>query len=522
MRKVLLVATLVVAVCSISFGAPSQEEQVQAEPTGARPTINGTVPVFKVTVVGHTVKAINYHNRQSTQIGFEGTSLVAGATGKATIENKLGAAHIHAHFKKLEPAVRKFGPPYLTYVLWAITPDGRPQNLGEVLTDPNGNADIQVATSMQTFALIVTAEPYFAVIRPSDIVVAENSVLPNTTGTIEQVEAKTELLKRGQYTENVASNQVTPLVTTGQAPLDVYEAENAIRIAKWAGADENAAETLSKAELNLQNAQQTLANHHSDKKTVINEAREAVQTAEDARIITLNKKEAQHQAELKENAEAARAQASQSQAQASQAQAQAAQAQEQAQQAAEAKARARAAQQQAEAQTQQANAAAQDANQRADAAEQRAEQMRARLQQQLNTILQTQDTPRGLLVRMSDVLFAPGRYELTNDAKLALAKMSGVLLAYPGLKLAVDGYTDSTGGDEVNQTLSDKRAEAVRTFLVTQGVPASAITAQGFAAANPIASNDTAQGRKLNRRVDMIVSGSLIGTQVSTALNSSR
>jgi len=487
------------------------QDQVQADSTAAaKPSMNGTVPVFKVTVVGHTVKAINYHNRHSTQIGFEGTSLLAGAKGKATIENKLGAAHIHARFKKLEPAVRKFGPPYLTYVLWAITPNGRPENLGEILTDPNGNADIQVTTNMQTFGLIVTAEPYFAVTRPSDMVVAENRVLPGTTGTIEQVAAKTELLKRGQYTENIAANQVTPLVTTGEAPLDVYEAENAIRIAKWAGADQKAQETLSKAELNLQNAQQTLANHHGDKKTVINEAREAVQTAEDARIIALNKREAERQSELRQNTKAA-------QAQATQAQEQAAQAQEQAQQAAEAKTRARAAQQQAEEQAQQANLAAQDAGQRAHAAELRAEQMRTQLLKQLNMILQTQDTPRGLVVRMSDVLFAPGRYELTNDAKLALAKMSGVLLAYPGLKLEVDGYTDSTGGDEVNQALSDKRAEAVRTFLVQQGVSPDSVSAEGFGDANPIASNDTAQGRKLNRRVDMIVSGSLIGTQVTAA-----
>ena len=514
MRKILLIATLAAAVSSVGFCAQSQD-RVQAEPTGAAHTENGRVPVFKLVVVGYTVKAVNYHNRKSTHIGFEGTSLLAGAEGKATVENKLGAAHIHVHFKKLEPAVRKFGPPYLTYVLWAITPNGRSENLGEVLTNPEGNADLNVTTNLQTFGLFVTAEPYFGVTRPSDMVVAENQVLPSTTGTIEQVEAKTELLKRGQYTENVPSNQVTPLVTTGQAPLDVYEAENAIRIAKWAGAEENASGTLGKAELNLQNAQQTLANRHGDQKTAINEAREAVQTAEDARIIALNKREAQHQAELKANAEA-------SQVQATQAQEQADQAQEQAQRSAEAKARARAGQEQAEAQTQQANAAAQDANQRAEVAEQRAEQERARLLRQLNSILQTQDTPSGLLVRMSDVLFATGRYELTDNAKLALAKMSGVLLSYPGLKLTVNGYTDSTGTDEVNQTLSDKRAEAVRTFLVGQGVPPSAITAQGFGEANAIASNDTAPGRKLNRRVDMIVSGSAIGTSVTRASSTAR
>jgi outer membrane protein OmpA-like peptidoglycan-associated protein len=516
MRKVLLVAALTVAVSSMGFSVQSQD-RVQAEPTNVVQTVNGRVPVFRIEVVGYRVKAVNYHNRKTTEIGFEGTSLLAGAKGRATIENKLGAAHIHVRFKKLEPAVRKFGPPYLTYVLWAITPNGRTENLGEVLTDPEGNADLNVTTNLQTFGLFVTAEPYFGVTRPSDMVVAENDVLPNTTGTIEQVEAKAELLKRGQYTENVPSDQVTPLVTTGQAPLDVYEAENAIRIAKWAGADQNAPDTLGKAELNLQNAQDTIASRHGDKKTVINEAREAVQTAEDARLIALNKEAAQHRAELRADAEAA-------QAQASQAQQQAARAQEQAQEAAESKARARAEQERAEARAQQANvtaqeanAAAQDANQRAEEAEQRAEQVRERLLRQLNSILQTKDTPNGLLVRMSDVLFAPGRYQLTENAKLALAKMSGVLLSYPGLKLTVNGYTDSTGSDEVNQTLSDKRSEAVRTFLVEQGVPSSDITAQGFADANPIASNDTAQGRKLNRRVDMIVSGSAIGTNVATA-----
>jgi outer membrane protein OmpA-like peptidoglycan-associated protein len=354
------------------------------------------------------------------------------------------------------------------------------------------------------------------------MVVAKNSVLPQTTGTIEQVEAKYELLRRGNYTSNVANTEVTPLTIKGEAPLDVYEAENAIRIAKWAGADQDASDTLSRAETDLQNAQALESNHHGVKKDIITNAREAVQIAEDARIIALNTRDARHQAELKQQAEQAQAQAAQSQAQAEQSQVQQAEAQAQAQQAqaqadaaAQAREQAEAAQQQAQAQANQAQQQAADAQQRAQDAEARAEQMRAQLLKQLNTILQTQDTQRGLVVRMSDVLFATGRYELRPEAKLALAKVAGVLLSYPGLKLEVDGYTDSTGRDEVNQTLSDRRAEAVRNFLVAQGVSPDAITSQGFGDANPIASNDTTQGRQLNRRVDMIVSGSVIGTNIT-------
>lgn len=495
----------------------AQTEVQTANSTEDQPSSNHVVPVYKVTVIGSTVKAINYRNRDSTEIGFQGTSLLALAKGSATVENKQGATRIHAGFKHLQPAAVKFGPPYLTYVLWAITPDGRPSNLGELLVDGGGNARIEASTNLQAFGLIVTAEPYFAVTRPSDMVVAENVVLPSTTGTIEQVEAKFELLKRGEYTRNAASSEVSPIVMNGPTSLDVYEAENAIRIAKWAGAQEQAADTLSKAQLDLENANQLSASKKGDKKDVITLAREAVQIAEDARIIALNKLDQQQQAAIRQNAEEARAQADQAQSQADQAQAQAAEAQSQAAAEAQARREAQAAQQQAQEQAQQASQAAESAQQRADLAEQQAQQMRTRLLHQLNTILQTQDTQRGLLVRMSDVLFAPGRYELTPDAKLALAKMAGVLLAYPGLKLEVDGYTDSTGRDEFNQTLSDKRAEAVRTLLVEQGVSPDSIVAKGLGPANPIASNDTAQGRKLNRRVDMIVSGNLIGTQAVAA-----
>lgn len=509
MRKLLIVTALAIVVGSLSAVG---QTRVQTSAGDDQASSNHVVPLYKVTVIGSTVNAINYWNRESTEIGFKGTELLPAVTGSATVENKQGATRIHAMFKHLDPAAVKFQAEYLTYVLWAITPDGRPSNLGELLVNDNGNARIDAATNLQAFGLIVTAEPYFAATRPTDMVVAENVVLPTTTGTIEQIEAKFELLKHGEYVRNAGPSAVSPIIVNGPKPIDLYEAENALRIARWAGAEQQAADTLNKAELDLQNANQLFNGKQKDKREVITLAREAVQTAEDARIITLNKLDQQKQAEVRANAEQAANQAQQAQAQADQAQAQAEQAQAQAQAEARARTEAQAAREQAEQQAQQASQAAETAQQQAQSAEQRAEQMRARLEHQLNSILQTQDTERGLMVRMSDVLFAPGRYDLTTDAKLALAKMAGVLEAYPGLKLEVDGYTDTTGGDEFNQTLSDKRAEAVRTFLVQEGVSPDSIVAKGFGPANPIASNDTPQGRKMNRRVDMIVSGSIIGS----------
>ena len=531
-NRVILFGVLLATTCAAALWAQRPEDQIdqtQAQPTERDRLPDGTVAIFKVEVIGRTVKAVNYRNRESTRIGFAGTSLLAGVQGEATVENKQGSTRAHASFKHLTPAATQFGPPYLTYVLWAITPDGRPTNLGEVIPSQGGSANVEVASNLQAFALIVTAEPYFAVTRPSDMVVAENQILGDTTGTIEQVDAKFDLLKRGSYTSNVTSSQVTPFPIKGEAPLDIYEAQNAIRIATWAGADQSAADTLQRAQMDLQNAEAG-EGHKGDKKDIISEAREAVQLAEDARLISLSRHEAAHQAELRQQAAEAQAQAAQAQSQAQQAQAQAqadAQARanaEQAQQQAEAaQQQAQSAQQQAQAQAEQASQQAAQATQQAaqaqqqaQQAQQQAQQMRSRLLQQLNSILQTQDTPRGLVVRMSDVLFATGHYQLTADAKVSLAKMSGVLLAYPGLKLEVDGYTDSTGTDEVNQTLSDKRAEAVRTFLVAQGVSPDSISSQGFGSANPIASNGSAQGRQMNRRVDMIVSGNIIGTEVGS------
>jgi outer membrane protein OmpA-like peptidoglycan-associated protein len=156
----------------------------------------------------------------------------------------------------------------------------------------------------------------------------------------------------------------------------------------------------------------------------------------------------------------------------------------------------------------------------ADRMRMKAEQDQAALRQQLldqfNSILQTRDTARGLIVNMSDVLFDTARYTLKPGAREKLAKVSGIILGHPGLKIAVEGHTDSVGGDEYNMKLSDNRAAAVRDFLVEQGVPPAAVTSQGFGKTMPVADNATAAGRQQNRRVELVVSGEILGTTLTT------
>jgi outer membrane protein OmpA-like peptidoglycan-associated protein len=423
----------------------------------------------------------------------------------------------------------------LTYVLWAVSPEGRPVNLGEVLFGQDGKSKLNVTSNLQAFGMIVTAEPYFAVTQPSDVVVMENEVRADTTGQFEEVEAKYELLKRGQYELNVNADELQPITMDSRTPLELYEARNAVRIAKWTGAKQYAADSLDKAQMSLQNAEDFQA-RRGNKKSEITDAREAVQTAEDARIITVKKIDEERQAsELQVSADAeaqARAQADEAAQQKNQAEKEAAEAQAQTAQnqvtsdAAAAKARADATQAKAasdaalaasQAETDAAKAKAQAENEQARLAGQQAENdkasLRARLSQQLNSVLQTRDSARGLIVNMSDVLFDTAKYTLKPGAREKLSKVAGILLAYPGLNIEVDGHTDNVGGDEYNQNLSDQRAESVRAYLVAQGVLTGSVTAKGFGKTQPVGTNDTAAGRQINRRVELVVSGEAIGAQ---------
>jgi len=532
--------------------------------SGVQVDTSGSVPVYRVTVVERTTKAINYRHRSGpTEIAFQGTSLMPQAKGEAMVNSKQGRIEIKVSMDKLTPATQ-FGPEYLTYVLWAVTPEGRPKNLGEVLL--NGKSShMEVTTDLQTFGLVVTAEPYFAVTQPSDVVVMENVVTDRTTGTIEPMEAKYQLLQRGQYLTNVSQQDQQPLALDNKVPLELYEARNAIRIARWTGADRYASDTLQKAEVSLQNAEEEL-HGKVGKKTVAQNSRDAAQEAEDARLITLQKMDDERVAKEREEAEERQRestekaeQADRSRLEAEQARAQAesesernkteaenartaaeqakadadaraeaartaaeqarSQAEADAQRAAQEKAEAEAArdaaraqQQSAEAEAARARAIADQAQAEREKSEQEKAELREQLRQQLNQVLQTRETARGLIVNMSDVLFDTGKYTLKPGGREKLAKIAGIILGHPGLKLEADGFTDSVGGDEFNQHLSERRANAVREYLMAQNLPADSITALGYGKERPVATNSTPSGRQLNRRVELVVPGDIIGT----------
>jgi outer membrane protein OmpA-like peptidoglycan-associated protein len=568
-----------IGACLMVCGVLSaQEPQKQSE--NATRMAAGVTPIYRVTVISRTAKAVNYQHRSgATKIDFRGTELLPKARGEAKVESKQGYIEIEVEFDDLQPATRN-GAEYLTYVLWAITPEGRTANLGEVLL--NGTkSKLNVTTELQVFGLVVTAEPYYAVSQPSDLIVMENVVRADTKGKIEEIEAKYELLRRGQYQR--LANPLA-LKMNQKLPLELYEARNAVQIARAVGADRFAAETFGKAEKSLSQAE-AYQTGNAGRKPVTMTAREAVQTAEDSRAIAVKRQEEealtaerQQSVEREARAESGRA-AAQSETDRVTREAEAARIKAQAEserltrekdaqtaaasaeadrvkrendarmaaaaidadrlklenesRAAAAKTEAdrlrlesdsRIAAAGAEADRLKRENEAQRAASQAEldsAARQKAQletekaELRTQLLMQFNVILQTRDTARGLIVNMSDVLFDTGKYSLRPLAREKLAKVAGIVSGHPGLKLDVEGHTDSVGGDDYNQQLSEQRAEAVREYLTQQGMPVSSVTAKGFGKTQPVASNDTANGRQQNRRVELVISGEVIGTPIA-------
>jgi len=507
-------------------------------------------PVFKANAVAKSTKAINYRHRSgSTEIDFAGTAIMPKANGHAKVDSRTGAISIDANFRDVGAATQ-FGVEYLTYVLWAVSPEGRPKNLGEILLD-GGKGSLKVTTDLQVFGLIVTAEPYFSVTQPSDLIVMENEVRQDTLGKFEVIDAKYELLQRGQYQKLANTLQLQP---DPSVPIEIYEARNAVQIAQSSGADKYAADTFEKAKSTIAQAESYL--QRKQRKPAIMIARETAQTAEDARVISLKRQEdealqkereaaaareaeAKRQAALeqqqREQAEAERKaeEARRTQAEAAKAIADAARAKAEAEQAtadqrrlqaellatkeAAEREKAEAAQAQAAAAAEIAQREAAEADRLRQQAELEKQQLRAQLLQQLNAVLETKDTDRGLVVTMADVLFDSGQFTLRPAAREKLAKLSGIVLAHPGLRLAAEGHTDSTGGADFNQKLSVKRAGVVVTYLGSQGIPQDALSAAGFGDTRPIAPNTTSAGRQQNRRVELIVSGEVIGTKIGSS-----
>jgi outer membrane protein OmpA-like peptidoglycan-associated protein len=615
-------------VCGVLSAQGPQKQSENAARMAA-----GSPPIYRVTVTARTTKAISYRHRSgATKIDFRGTELLPGARGEAKIESKQGRIEIAVEFDGLEAATKN-GTEYLTYVLWAVTPEGRTSNLGEVLL--NGTkSKLDVSTELQVFGLVVTAEPYFAVTQPSDLIVMENVVRADTVGKIEEIDAKYELLQRGQY-----QHLANPLALKAdrKLPLELYEARNAVQIARAMGADRFAVETFRKAEKSLAESE-AYQQRNAGRKPVAMTAREAVQTAEDSRAIAVRRQEeealaverqaamdrearaenrrvaAQSETDrVTREAEAARVQAlaqaeslkresdarvaagvadadrlrleneahataakieadrlkaendsrmaaagaeadrlradndsrataakaeadrlradsdsriaaagaeadrlradNESRATAAKAEADRLKADNDSQMAA-AGAEADRLKRENEAQRAATQAELDNAARQTAMLEAQKAELRVLLLKQFNAILQTRDTARGLIVNMSDVLFDTGKSSLRPLAREKLAKVAGIVSGHPGLRLDVEGYTDSVGGDAYNQQLSEQRGESVRGYLTQQGMAAGSVSSKGFGKTQPVASNDTAQGRQLNRRVELVISGEVIGTEI--------
>jgi outer membrane protein OmpA-like peptidoglycan-associated protein len=435
--------------------------------------------------------------------------------------------------------------------------------------------------------MIMTAEPYFAVTLPSDVVVMENIIRTDTRGAIEEVDAKYELLQRGQYVFNVNPAEIKPVRLDRKVPLELYEARNAVQIARWTGAERYAPESFQKAVQGLQNGEGYLK-RKAGTKSIVTVSREAVQMAEDARIITVKKMQEEQLAserragadrEMRAENERAAAQSetervareaerarvtalsdaerlrqdndaraaaarneadrlrgeNDAQRAAAQADADRLRRENEAQTTAsqneadrlrrENEAKATAAQNEAdrlrrdnEAQRAAAQADLDRAARERAQAEAERTALRAQLLAQFNAILQTRDSARGLIVNMSDVLFDTAKSSLRPLAREKLAKVSGIVSGHPGLRLDVEGHTDSVGGDDYNQRLSEQRGESVRSYLVQQGMPTSSVTTRGFGETRPVSSNDTSAGRQENRRVELVISGDIIGVTITSPI----
>lgn len=537
----ILLATAAFVSAQTQATSPSPYTTTQTVTTTTVATTSAPVPAA-VPTVSRTIKATHYRIQGgSTKIDFHGSDQMQRASGEAKIEGKKTNFEIDAKFQGFEDAT-KFGLEYLTYVLWAISPEGRPVNLGELTLDHHGNAQVKAYTDLQTFGMIVTAEPYFAVSQPGNLVVAESNSL---SGASTDVDAKYELAPRGTYSATNSHINDAIFGIDPKTPLELFEARNAVRIAHIADADKYAASILSKAGQQLLNAE-TLYRQKQKKETIAVAAKEATETAEEARLMAVKKKaeedaqaaaaareakakadaaaEAQRRAEAEaaqHAAEKARAEAEQAKAEAErmkqEAIAAAQEASRQKEEAEKAKAEAVAQQQALAADAVQARLDAQKSESLREQAEREKQDLRARLLQQLNSILATRDSARGLVANMSDVLFRSGSFELAPGARERLAKVSGIILAYPSLHVSIEGHTDSVGGDEYNQSLSERRAQAVRDYFVQQGISSGAVEAHGFGKNEPIASNDTQEGRAQNRRVELVLSGDAIGNTADEA-----
>jgi outer membrane protein OmpA-like peptidoglycan-associated protein len=452
-------------------------------------------------VVERTVKAVNYQYRSGqTRIDFAGTVLLPEAKGDALVESKTGRTQIDAKFSRVAAPTR-FGREYLTYVLWAITPEGHPKNLGEIVGDSGDHAHLSVTTELQSFGMIVTAEPYSAVRQPSDVVVMENVVRPDTMGSSEPIRAKVELLPRGSYTFTRSGPEIVtegPKVSAAryESLVAIYQAQNAVQIAQSQGADQYAADTLARAESQLADARR-LEQEKGGRNAVVTAARQAAQTAEDARAIAVVKKQETELTEARSLVAKERDRREAAERAARQAQAQP---------------QIQASEQPVETASVPPAAAKQalDPSQipvppppvrEPETRKGEKSEVRVQLMQYMNVFFTTTDSPRGLMITLHDRDFRGAALDPAISARLA--NLAAMLAAHPELRVEVDGH---------GEQFSNERAAAVRDTMLRAGMLPRDVTSQGLGVTRPLVAPTSATGREQNRRVEIVVTGESIGT----------
>ena len=452
--------------------------------------------------------ALTYREGSGTQVDMVGTSARGGTLGKAEVKRSEGRTRIKLKLDEELPHPQSLGSLYTTFVLWAVAPEGRAENLAEL---PHSKSfDVEATTSLPTFGLIVTAEPHAAVTRPGGRLIAQNAVNDETKGRVQTGKVEYETGEQRSLAVRGGPDLKTPLAVLG--------ARRAVDLARAAGAERFAENELGEAKARLSAAEELWGGRDKLSKDADVAAREAMRLGEHARSVTVERQAA---AGLARERRDARMAVSQARGAADAAQDEAARAQSQA---AEAEARAaleRAQADQARAQADdamlesaKAKASVMEAQGEADRARleaQQARQDKAALQEQLyrslSAILETRREARGLIVNLSDVLFDFDRATLTPGAREKLSKLSGVLIAYPGTyRIDVEGHTDSVGTPQYNESLSQGRAQSVASYIRQAGIAADRIrSVAGFGETRPVASNDSAAGRQQNRRVELIV-----------------
>jgi outer membrane protein OmpA-like peptidoglycan-associated protein len=510
--------------------------------------LSAAVPSFGQSTESRTVQvvmakratlAIKYPERDGTSVDMIGTAIQPRIRGKAEVKRQDGRTRIRLELENIENP-QNLGAYYTTYVLWAVAPEGQADNLGE-LPLQGKESKIEVTTTNQTFGLILTAEPHGMVKLPSPAIVAENILRDNTKGiiTTSQIEYRGD---SGVYYV-VSDSRVMPDYAT---PLVVLGARRSVEIARRAGAGEYAITELRQAEDKLGTLEAIWVRQRSKEKVYSGEARDVIRLGELARSLSVERAE---QARLDAERRAADRTIARSQSEAERARMEAERARVETERARNetadvraalaraedevAAARRRAENAQTEAERAKANEevarleaerqrlekedAKQDSEQarrEAEKAKSDAEQAKSErdaLQQRLYVsiaaILDTRREARGLIVNLSDVLFDFNKATLKPGAREKLSKLAGILLAYPGsYQLEIEGHTDSVGSDEYNQRLSQDRATAVQTYLTQEGVKAEKIIAvRGFGKSKPVTTNDTAEGRQMNRRVEIVI-----------------